>query len=99
MIGVESEQGEEQAGCVLGWGEKASLIMGYLCRDAKEVKAARWQVTQTLEGSARMEGTPIEACGSSSGTSLELRWLRVCLPWPRKIPQAACAPPVLKPML
>ena len=57
MIVVESEQGEEKAGCVLGWGEKASLIMGYLCRDAKEVKAARWQVTQTSEGSARMEGT------------------------------------------
>ena len=47
---VEREQGEEKAGCVLGWGEKASLIMGYLCRDAKEVKAARRQVTETSDG-------------------------------------------------
>ena len=44
-------------------------------------------------------GTPVEACGRSSGTSRAVQWLRVCLPWPRKIPQAACAPQLLKPML
>lgn len=72
-----------------GWvcvGEKASLIMGYLCRDVKEVKAARGRVTRTLDRWAQMEGTPTEASGSSSGTSLEVQWLRACLPWPRKIP-------------
>ena len=37
----------------MGCGRKAPLIMGYLCRDLKEVKVAKGQVTQTLEEWAR----------------------------------------------
>lgn len=67
VIVVETKQGEERAGCVLGSGEKASLIMGYLCRDAKQVKAAREQVTQTSDGWAQRGGAPVEACGRKLG--------------------------------
>lgn len=72
VIVVETKQGEERAGCVLGSGEKASLIMGYLCRDAKQVKAARGQVTQTSDGWAQREGhlsKPVDVAWALPGRS------------------------------